>query len=59
MVDTATDPPSDERKRAALWKWTRKILRGLVSRQTLMTALRTLTLIVRIAELLKRLFGDF
>jgi hypothetical protein len=58
MVDTS-DPPSDERKRAEFWKRARGISRKLVNRQTLILAIRTLNLIVRLAEILKRLFGDF
>jgi hypothetical protein len=58
MVDS-TDPPSDERKRAEFWKRGRGICRSLVNRQTLMIAIRTLNLIVRLVEILKRLFGDF
>jgi hypothetical protein len=58
MVDTS-DPPSNERKRADFWKRGRGICRNLVNRQTLMIAIRTLNLIVRLAEILNRLFGDF
>jgi hypothetical protein len=58
MVDTS-DPPSDERKRAEFWKRVRGICRKLVNRQTFMLAVRVVNLMVRVAELLKRLLGDF
>ena len=58
MVETS-DPPSDERKRAEFWKRVRGICRKLVNRQTLMIAIRAIELVVRVAEILNRLFGDF
>ena len=53
----ATDPPSVERKSAGFWKWARDILRRLVNRKTLMTAFLIVLWAVRIARLLKQLFG--
>lgn len=58
MVDTS-DPPSDERKRAEFWKRGRGICRKLVNRQTFMIAIRIIELMVRVAERLNRLLGDF
>lgn len=58
MVNTS-EPPSDERKPAEFWKRVRGLCRNLVNRQTLMIAIRTLNLIVRLAEILNRRLGDF
>jgi hypothetical protein len=58
MVETG-DPPSDERKRAEFWKWVRGICRKLVNRQTFMIAIRVIKLVMRVAEIVNELFGDF
>ena len=58
MVETS-DPPSDERKYAQSWKRARVLRRNLVTRRTLMIAIRAVVLAVRVAEILNRLFGGF
>lgn len=58
MVVT-TDPPGDERKRAEFWKRVRGLFRKLVNRRTFMIAILAIKLIVRVAALLNKLFGDF
>lgn len=58
MVDTG-DPPSDERKRAELWKRRRGIRRNLVNRRTFMIAVRIIKLVVCIAEIVSELLSDF
>ena len=58
MVETS-DPPSDERKRAGFWKRVRGICRPLVNRRTFTIAIRAIKLVVRIAEIVSGLFGDF
>ena len=58
MVETG-DPPSDERKRAEFWKRVRGICRNLVNRQTFMIAIRIIELVVRVAEIVNELLGDF
>jgi len=55
----ATDPPSDERKRAEFWNRVRGECRKLVNRQTLMIAIRTVQLVVQIVDILTQLLGDF
>lgn len=58
MVETS-DPPSDERKRAEFWKRVRGVCRTLVNRRTFMVAIRAIELVVRVAEAVNGLFGDF
>jgi hypothetical protein len=58
MVESATDPPSDERKRSDFWKRVRGFGRNLVNRQTFILATRILALMVRLVELVNRLYGD-
>ena len=58
MVDTS-DPPSDERKRAEFSKRARGICRNLVNRRTFMIAMRIIELVVRVAEIVSDLLGDF
>ncbi len=53
-----TAPPSGEQKHAKFWRWARGACRKLVNRQTLLMAIRLIALIVRLVELLKRLYGD-
>lgn len=57
MVDTS-DPPSDERKRSDFWRRVRSFGRTLVNRQTFILAIRLITVIVRLAELVNRLRSD-
>jgi hypothetical protein len=59
MVESATDPPSDERKRSDFWKRVRGFGRNLVNRQTFMIAIRVIKLVMRVAEIVNELFGDF
>ena len=56
MAKKATDPPSDEWKRSGFWRLVRGFGRNLVTRRTFILATRILTLIVRLAELVNRLF---
>lgn len=56
MAKKATDPPSDEWKRSGFWGLVRGFGRNLVTRRTFILATRILTLIVRLAELVNRLF---
>ena len=56
MVRKTTDPPSDERRRSGFWRLVRGFGRNLVTRQTFILATRILTLIVRLVELVNRLF---
>ena len=58
MVETS-DPPSDERKPAEFWKRVRSICRVLVNKRTLMIAICVIKLMVRIAEIISGLLGDF
>ncbi|SFJ06533.1 hypothetical protein SAMN05216525_11816 [Bradyrhizobium sp. Gha] len=56
MVQKTSDPPSDERKRSGFWRLVRGFGRNLVTRRTFILAIRILTLIVRLVELVNRLF---
>jgi hypothetical protein len=58
MVETTTDPPSDERKRSDFWRRVRGFGRNLVNRQTFILATRILASMVRLVELVNRLRGD-
>lgn len=58
-MSKATDPPSDERKKVGLWEKERGLARKLVSRETLIAAIGIVQLVVRIATLIKELFGGF
>ena len=57
MVITG-DPPSDERKRSDFWRRARSLGRNLVNRRTFILATRIITLIVRVVELVNRLYSD-
>lgn len=57
MVVT-NDPPSDERKRSDFWRRVRGLGLNLVNRQTFILAMRAITLVVRVAELVNRLRSD-
>ena len=57
MVETS-DPPSDERKRSDFWRRVRSLGRSLVNRQTFILAIRVITLVVRLAELVNWLRSD-
>jgi hypothetical protein len=57
MVETS-DPPSDERKRSDFWRRVRSLGRNLVNRQTFILAIRVITLVVRLAELVNWLRSD-
>jgi hypothetical protein len=57
MVVTG-DPPSDERKRSDFWRQVRGIGRNLVNRRTFILAIRIITLIMRLAELVNWLRSD-
>ena len=60
MAETnSTDPPSAEQKRATIPKRVRRIFRRLVSRQTLLVALRILFWIVSAVRAYRRMKGDF
>jgi hypothetical protein len=58
MVDTS-DPPSDERKRAEFLRRARGICRTLVNRRTFIIAIYAIKSVVRVAEIVNDLFGDF
>lgn len=58
-MSTTTDPPSDERKSVERWDKVRGLARVLVSRETLITAIRFLQLVVRIVTLIKQMFSGF
>lgn len=59
MAETnATDPPSAERKTAEFWRRVRGTCRKLVNRWTLLLAFQIVTLTVRLARVLRQLFGD-
>jgi hypothetical protein len=58
MLET-TDPPSVERKSVERWEKVRGFARKLVSRETIIAAIRVLQLLVRIVTLIKELFGGF
>ncbi len=58
-MEKSTAPPSNERKFAEFWKRWRGYVRVLVNRKTLMTALSILLWVVRIARLLRQMFGGF
>jgi hypothetical protein len=53
------DPPSAEQKKTDFWERTNGFRRHVVNRSTLMMAIRLLALLVRILDLVRRLFGDF
>ena len=57
MAKKATDPPSDEWKRSGFWRLVRGFGRNLVTRRTFILATRIVTVIVRLVELLNRLYG--
>ena len=59
IMSKATDPPSDERKSAGLSERVRGVSRVLVNRETLVVAIRFITLVTRIVDLLTRVFGGF
>lgn len=56
-MSEATDPPSDERKSAEVWKRMRGFRRKFVNRKTLVVAFQVLEWVTRIATLLSQLFG--
>lgn len=55
-MDSSTDPPSAEWKRAKFWARLRRLFRTLVNRRTLMIAFRIVYLMTRITQLLKQMF---
>ncbi len=57
MVETG-DPPGDERKRSDFWRRVRSLGRNLVNRRTFILAIRIISLMVRLAELVNRLRSD-
>jgi hypothetical protein len=58
IMALSPDPPSVERKLAEFCKRVRGFGRKLVNRRTLLTAFQIVLWTVRIAKLMKQLFGD-
>jgi hypothetical protein len=58
MTVRQTGPPSDEQGSAALGNRANGFGRKLVSRQTLLAAIRLIVMVTRLAELLQRVFGN-
>lgn len=57
-MSATTDPPSVERKRAAVWMRVRKFSRRLVNRRTLMAGLKVVFWTARIVHLIRRMVSD-
>jgi hypothetical protein len=57
-MSTTTDPPSDERKITSAKRRARGLGRKLVNRHTLIAALKIVYWTVRIAKVVRQMFGD-
>ena len=56
IMTTDTDPPSDEREKADIWKWLRAQARKLVTRKTLLLAFDVLLLVIKIIKIIGSFF---